>query len=149
MSITLLPSTTTATSDTVDAIITNIEAVLVGLGLSLEDLSGDDIPTTPLAVLSYEGEEFDDSFGERPYYNTATFSARVMAAATTPDTDRDVQRAWVHALKNALTVSALNIGDLVASKLVARVDHTGPTILREGKILIVDYDFGVKYRVTT
>ncbi len=135
------------TTNTVDAIITNSEAILSAMALNLEALPSDSIETTPAAYLDYDTEDFDDNFQERPLYNTVNFVIRIRAKGGTANEDRDIKRTWTHLLKGAFTVAALNVGDLSASKLVARINHDGVNLGKEGEAVTIDYEMGVKYRV--
>ena len=135
--------------DTVKAITTNLEGVLTGLGWKLEDLSSDpDVDTTPVCQVLYEGESFEDLYGERPQYNTIAFLVRVVRNRTQPGTSRDAQQEAVHAIRGAVTVAALNAGSLATSKLVNRVAHTGAQVEYDPPLSILDYRLQVRYRET-
>ena len=134
------------TKSTVTAITNNIEAILSAMALSLEDQSGELISTKPLGGLEYLGDEYDDNYQERPFYNTAGFRITITAQGGEPSVERATSVMWVHDLKNTLTVESLNVGDLSVSKLVARVSHNENTVEKVGVLLKIEYEIGVKYR---
>lgn len=148
MTIALIAIEPTDTSSTVEAIITNMEGIITAMALNLEQMPSDSIQTTPSAFIDYNDEEFDDNFQEQPLYNTANFTIKIRAKGGTANADRDIKRIWTHRVKEAFTVAALNIGALVITKLVTRINHDGVTLGKEGEAVTIDYDIGVKYRVT-
>lgn len=148
MTIVLTTPLPTSTLETVGHIITNLEGIMSGLGLNLEDASDGGIRTAPMGAIEYSGDDFDDNSQQAPVYNTSNFLLMVRVKRVDPTTDRDNQVFWIHTLKEALTVNKLNIGGLVDSKPVTRINHDGANTSLEGEIVKIDYDIGVKYRVT-
>ncbi len=136
-----------ATSDTVKAITTNLAAMLTGLGFKVEDLSFDPtMATTPVCVILYEGEEFEYGHGQKPLYSEVKYLLKVMLNDPKPGTSRDKYAEHVHAIREAVTVNALNTGALAASKVVSLVNTTDVAITYEPPISTIDYRMNVRYR---
>ncbi|MFQ5736736.1 MAG: hypothetical protein ACE5GY_07720 [Thermodesulfobacteriota bacterium] len=116
--------------DTVRTITDNIEAVLKRLGIHFSRKAFDDRKATPSSLLPlgrifYSSESFESSHGQRPVYAEVEYSIGVMLAEKDPwETIREQQR-WAHAIRGALTVEALNTGELAASMYVSRVTIAG------------------------
>lgn len=111
--------------DTIKSITDNLQAVLKGVGLhfSREAYEDQDIPASilPHGQIFYKRERFEDSFNMRPEYIEAEFMVRVVfSERDSEDIMRGMQK-WAHTVRDALTVNALNIDDLAASKLVSLV----------------------------
>ena len=136
-----------ANSDTVKAITANLAAILAGLGFKIEDLSIDpSMATSPVCVILYEGEEFEYGHGQKPLYNEVKYLLKLMLNDPKPGTSRDKYAQYVHAIRDAVTVDALNIGGLAASKLVSLVNTTDVTITYEPPVSTIDYRLNVRYR---
>ncbi len=134
-------------SDTVKAITANLAAILEGLGLKIEDLSVDPSMTTmPVCVILYEGEEFEYGHGQKPLYNEIKYLFKVMLNNPKPGTSRDKYAQYVHAIREALTVNALNTGGLADTKLVSLVNTTDVAISYEPPVSTIDYRLNVRYR---
>lgn len=108
---------------TIKSITDNLQSVLRGIGLNFsreihEDESKIPAGAIPLGHIFYRGETFEDTFNQRPIYIEAEYKLRVILRERDPiDMMREMQK-WTHTVKDALTVNALNIGDLASSKLV-------------------------------
>jgi len=136
-----------ANSDTVKTITANLAAILAGLGFKVEDLSVDPSMTTaPVCVILYEGEEFEYGHGQKPLYNEIKYLLKVMLNDPKPGTSRDKYAQHVHAIRDAVTVNALNTGDLATSRLVSLVNTTDVTITYEPPVSTIDYRLNVRYR---
>lgn len=111
---------------TVNAITDNLETVLkaeVGINFERASDETDDIPASeyPLGQLFYKGETFEYNHGQKPGYAESEFTIRLSANSPHPrELMREIQRL-VHKSRDALTVNALNIGELETSKLVSLV----------------------------
>lgn len=112
--------------DTVRAITDNIQSVLAKEGIHFTKKAFDDekaIPAglLPLGRIFYTGEFFENGYGQRPLYAEAEFTIKVALAAGDPEDLVREQQKWAHKIRGALTVDALNAGDLAATRYVSRV----------------------------
>ena len=134
-------------SDTVKTITANLAAILAGLGFKVEDLSVDPSMTTaPVCVILYEGEEFEYGHGQKPLYNEVKYLLKILLNDPKPGTSRDKYADHVHAIREAVTVNALNTGGLATSKLVSLVNTTDVAITYEPPVSTIDYRLNVRYR---
>lgn len=136
--------------DTVTSITENIQKVLRNEGIHfLKRTYGDGaVPASlyPFGELSYLGETFPETLGERPGYAEAEFLITVAFAGRDPEEAvRDSQK-WVHAIRGALTVNALNTGGLSSSKLVSSVRTLRAESESGDKSLKIKYRVAVRYR---
>lgn len=111
---------------TVQAITTNLQTILKaqGANFSLAIHETDNVPASllPLGEVMYEGETFEDTFNQRPSYVDVRWTLRVVLREKTQDSlARELQR-WTERIRTAITVDALNTGDLAASLLVSRAE---------------------------
>ncbi|MBI5492001.1 MAG: hypothetical protein HY893_03615 [Deltaproteobacteria bacterium] len=116
--------------DIVSAITDNMRGVLRARGVRFSHRSfneAKEIPASqmPSGQISYAGEAFAGSHGERPSYSEAEFDIKVLMLEK--DTEKAVreQQRWAHEIREALTVNALNAGPLAAAKPVSRVTIAG------------------------
>ncbi len=136
-----------ANSDTVKAITANLTSVLEGLGFKIEDLSSDpSMASTPACEVLYEGEDFEYGHGQKPLYNEIRYLLKVLLNDPRPGTSRDKYAQYVHGIREAVTVNALNTGALAASKLVSLVNTTEVTVAYEPPVSTIDYRLNVRYR---
>lgn len=136
-----------ANSDTVKAITANLADILAGLGFKIEDLSVDPSMTAmPVCVILYEGEEFEYGHGQKPLYNEIKYLLKVMLSDPKPGTSRDKYAEHVHAIREAVTVNALNTGALADTKLVSLVNTTDVAITYEPPVSTIDYRLNIRYR---
>lgn len=136
-----------ANSDTVKAITANLTAILESLGFKVEDLSVDpSMASTPVCVVLYEGEDFEYGHGQKPLYNEIRYLLKVMLNDPRPVTSRDKYAQYVHAIREAVTVNALNTGALASSKLVSLVNTTEVTVVYEPPVSTIDYRLNVRYK---
>lgn len=138
--------------DTIKAITTNLESIIeTTLTWSLEDKSsGDGTAAAPIVNILYDGEEPEDLFNERSSYIEADFTFKISFAGTgtyTPALARIDQQTNAHALRAAITVALLNVGDLSASKLVSFVEHGKWEVDYDTPPLsVITYPITVRYR---
>lgn len=139
--------------DTIKAITTNLENLLEGLGIRISDKSVADednapgIGTSPICNVMYDGEEREYSVGgEKPGYAEAEFTVALGFNSPGLDAARDYQQQWYHAVKDAVTIDALNAGALAASKLVSRVTIGRGEVSRNGPLSIVMLEYKIRYR---
>lgn len=136
-----------ANSDTVKAITANLKGILEGLGFKIEDLSIDPTMTSsPVCVILYESEDFEYGHGQKPLYNEIRYLLKVMLSDPKPGTSRDKYAQYVHAIREAVTINALNTGDIAASKLVSLVNTADVTVIYEPPVSTIDYRLNVRYR---
>ena len=136
--------------DTIKAITTNLKAIIsTTLAWSREDLSADPHAEETLqAKLIYREERPKHNFGEAPGYIEAFFVVEILTNKTTPDDIRDSLQAGVHGLIDAVTINALNVGDLAASKLVSWVEHAGSDAEQEVPLSTIRHPITIRYRKT-
>ncbi|MBI5586815.1 MAG: hypothetical protein HY889_00435 [Deltaproteobacteria bacterium] len=112
--------------DTVRAITDNILGALKTIGINFTRKAFDDDKTVPasllpLGVVFYAGERFENTCGQRPCYAEAEYNIKVIINARDPeDQVRELQKR-AHSIRELLTVGALNVNELAATKLVSRV----------------------------
>jgi len=149
MPVTKLESTPSTNAQNVQYIIENLEEILsVTLGFNLEyDIADDDIvETTPGVILNYDGEVFEESFGEKPMYNEIPFSIMLKFKESDPKLIRSRAVTYAHQLREGITIDLLNVGALASSQIVSRVEHDPVTLTTSQPILQLDYNVIVRYR---
>jgi hypothetical protein len=125
-----------ANADTIKAVITNIETILSAAPHSLRKIDIPDGQTeslpsfeqTPVYYLLYDGEAPEYEHGQKPGYIEASVIIVLVWLSTSISDARGKAIDWYHALRGALTVNALNVGGLVASKLVSKVALDKPQL---------------------
>lgn len=139
-----------ANVDTDKAIATNLKAIITtGLSWSLEDHSADPHAETTLqAKLIYRGVRPEHGLGQKPGYIESHYVVEILTNKTTPDAIRDSLQEGVHAFMDAVTVNALNVVDLAATKLVSWVSHDGPDAEQEVPLATIRHAITVRYRKT-
>lgn len=137
--------------DTINAITDNLEIVLKGLGIFFTSETFDDIDVIPASILPhgqifYERETFEYTFGQKPEYATAEFKVRVVfMGRDARDLIRNQQR-WAHSIRDAMTVNALNINALAASKLVSLVTVDGMDAINKVPKAEISCKLSIRYR---
>lgn len=100
----------------------------------------------PLGQVCYEGEAFEDNYGEGPKYIEARFTIKVkLMERDAGDAAREIQR-WTHAIKGALSVGALNSGALADAKPLTRVKTAGSEAAYEKNGSALAIRISVRYR---
>ena len=143
-----------ANIDTVKSITANLKTVLQSQGIKFDTKIYDDyesIPSgkLPLGGIIYEGENFEYNHGQRAGYAEIQFLINVIVSETNNEIMTRKMQEWVHKIRSALTVIALNIGDLASSKLVSRVVTIDEGVDVEAKtttISLLSYPIDVRYR---
>ena len=134
---------------TVQAIEDNLTAILIAQGFKVEDLSTDpDADVTPLVVILFEGETFEETSGQRGSYNTVRFTLAVRFSDKATASARDRSVTYAQLIRKNVTVNNLNVNTLADSKLVKLVIHTGYQREYATPIVSVDYPIEVTYRET-
>jgi hypothetical protein len=72
----------------------------------------------PLAQVSFKGESFENTFGERPSRSEAAFSLKIIIPERPDSQEAREEQMWAHRARGALSEEALNAGELAASKPV-------------------------------
>lgn len=137
--------------DTVRAVTANLRRTLETEGVRFSRSVYDDdssIPagSLPLGRITYTGETFGYSHGQKPGYGEAAFTVRVVAGPWDPAEALREQQRWVHAVRDALTVEALNTGELEASKPVSLVRVSGAEAGTKGRLATVSLRVQIRYR---
>lgn len=136
-----------ANEDTVKAITANLTAILTAQGFKVEDLSVDpDADVTPLVTILGPNEDFEYNHGEKPKYSDLAYTLAVRFSDKHLSTARDRAADYSHKLRDNITVPALNVGSLAASKLVSRTDHTMEDADYNTPIMRFDYSLSIRYR---
>lgn len=133
----------------VKAIITNLETILssdLGYNLEYEMRDDPDVDTTPSMVLHYEGEDFEENFGEQPKYNEIKFLIIAQFRESDPDEIRDRTVDIVHDIRGGVTIDNLNVGALADNQIVSRVNHESNAAIIETPIIVLGYNLLVRYR---
>jgi len=137
--------------ETIRSITENINALLTAEGLNLAKESSTDnksVPASlfPYGIVSYEGETFEFTHGQRPGYSDADFTVTVALKNSDLKGITDDEQSWVHKIRGALTVKAMNSGRLVASMPVSRVSAKSVTVDRKGYVSRLVYSLTIRYR---
>ncbi|MBI5233826.1 MAG: hypothetical protein HY880_05680 [Deltaproteobacteria bacterium] len=136
---------------TIQAITENLRTVLSkeGLYFSVETYEGmDQVPASllPLGQIFYKGETFEYTHGQRPGYINAGFLLRVILRMRSPEDAVRDEEQWVHRIKTAITVNALNINELALTKYVSRVMIGTIGIENKKEVSIVNMNVEIRYR---
>jgi hypothetical protein len=136
--------------DTIKSITDNLVRVLDAKGIKFIVGTNEEKEVTasnyPSGKVFYQGDEFEENFGEQMKYIEGEFLIRVFLKDTNEKTlNRDCQR-WVHNIRKAVTISALNVGDLASTKYVARITTINTNKTIEDDIGVLDYGLQVRYR---
>ena len=116
--------------DTVSVITDNLQEALKKQGSHFSRSGFDDprsIPASllPLGRLFYTGENFEYAHGQRPMYGEIEYSVRVLLAEKDPADMMREQQKWTHRVRDAMTIEALNTGELAATRPVSKVMVAG------------------------
>lgn len=137
--------------DTVKAITDNIEAALKKEGMDLSATTyeeGGPVPAglVPVARIFYTGVAFEDTYGERPSYADALFTLKTTLGGRPGRELMQSEQMWAQRIRDALTPSALNAGDLAASRLVSRVTVNGVEVSNKAESSTIICRITVRYR---
>lgn len=110
--------------DTIKSITDNIETVLRAKGIKFErnldkDIANVPASKMPIGHIIYRQEVPEYVHGMKPKYITAEFAVRVYNRERSDKNGIEFVQKWMHDIREAITVNALNIGDLASSKLVS------------------------------
>jgi len=137
--------------DTVLAITDNLRTALEGLGICFSEKTYDDeksIPASllPLGEIIYTGESFEYAHGQRPGYAEAEFTLKVTLSGRSQTGAVRSAQSWVHGIRDALTVDALNTGSIAAVRSVSRAETKGVDVKGGDSLTKVHYRIAVRYR---
>jgi hypothetical protein len=137
--------------DTIHAVTDNLQSGLQNEGIRFSRKTYDDeknIPASliPFGEVIYQGEAFEYTHGQRPGYVEARFVFKVVLKERDPVDMMREEQGWVHRIRGAITVDALNTGALLSSKLVSRVTFTGVEVMNRDYISVLVYRVSVRYR---
>lgn len=136
-----------AAIDTVKAITTNLTGILTGLGWSFEETATDpDADTINFSLIEYNGEDFEETHGERSEYAETLMGVLVKVNRTSFAASREAQQEVIHAIRAAVNVNTLNVGDLASSKYVIWVDHIPGRPKYDDPISTMRYELRISYR---
>lgn len=111
--------------DTIKSITDNLQTVLRAKGIKFErKIDEENIKASqlPAGQIFYRAEVFEYVHQMKPKYIEATFSIKTIIKERDAQNLIESTQKWVHNIREAINVDALNIGDLSASKLVSRAD---------------------------
>lgn len=100
----------------------------------------------PQFTVAYSGTDFENNYGERPNYDNSTFVVRIKYLDANMRGLHETIIKSIHLVKQAMTIDALNVGDLTTSKLVRRVSVGKATMTSEPPSVIVSIEVTVRYR---
>ena len=138
---------------TIKSITDNVQSVLQGQGLKFSRSTFDDVKLIPASLLPlgeiyYLGEDFQYTHGQRSGYAEANLAIKVILKDTDVASVMRLTQKWIHSVRDALTVNALNIGDLAASKLVSWVEVSGAAAEYNLEYCVVNFKIKIRYRET-
>lgn len=136
---------------TVKAVTDNILSVLKVEGINFSCRTYDSkeqIPASiiPFGELFYLGEDFEYMHSGSYGYVEARFRANVTLDARDPVQTIQREQGWVHSLRSALTVSALNSGELASTKSVSKVTISNMDIENKERFSVLSFKISVRYR---
>ena len=141
-----------ANADTIKAIITNMETILTAIPLRKLDMFGGpseslpDYTSAPVYYILYDGETPEYNHGQKPGYIEPDLKIILKWQSMSISEARNKTIEWFHTLRNALTINALNVTDLAASKLISRVTVGRPELDVQPAELLLTYTTTIRYR---
>ena len=115
-----------ANTDTSLAILDNVKKVLNQTDLSWDYISFENEENVassqyPRGTINFTDTDFEQTFGERPSYAEDVYEFKGWFRVKNQEDITRKKVTFVHTVRDALTVNALNIGALATSKLVSQV----------------------------
>src|SRR3989304_9584069 len=141
-----------ANINTVKSITDNLQTVLEGQGVRFSRKTFEDeknIPASliPFGEIFYQGENFEYTHGQKPEYAEIDYLVKVILSEKDPIDLMREQETWVHRIREALNVNALNVGNLANSKYVSRVTTEKVSAENRGKNMgFLNYGVRIRYR---
>lgn len=136
---------------TMMAIIANVKTVASGEGIKFSEETYEDvsIPAAllPYGAVKYDGIEYEYTHGQRAGYAEINLILRVVFKERNIEVLTRELLTWTDRLRDSLTVNALNISDLAASKLVSKVSiEDRVDIENKANRSILTFPIFVRYR---
>ena len=136
---------------TIKSITDNVQSVLQGQGIKFSRKTFDDeksIPASliPFGEIYYKSEDFQYTHGQRAGYVEAGFDVKIILRDADAIGLMRLTQKWAHTVRDALTVNALNIVDLVTSKLVSWVEVEGVEIDYKSEYCVLALKVKIRYR---
>ena len=138
---------------TIKSIMDNVQSVLQAQGIkfsrsTFEDEKNIPAPLLPFGGIYYRGEDFQYTHGQRPGYAEADFFVKVVLRdRDSAELIRSAQK-WMHLLRDALTVNAINIEDLAVSKPASLVTVERGDVENKGDMAVLGFKVKIRYRET-
>ncbi|MFQ5353427.1 MAG: hypothetical protein ACE5DW_00715 [Thermodesulfobacteriota bacterium] len=138
-------------TETLRAITENLNTILETEGLHLvrENYeNAKNVPSSifPYGVISYDGETFEYTHGQRPGYSDVDFSVKVVLRNKDLRAMTDDEQRWAHRIRKVLTVNAINSGLISATSPVSRVITRSVTVEKAGYVSRLIYSLSIRYR---
>ncbi|MCK4846100.1 MAG: hypothetical protein KAS88_00400 [Deltaproteobacteria bacterium] len=135
----------------VSSITENLRQLLQGEGIKFsakvfEDESAIPMSLIPFGRILYKGESFEHSYGMKPGYVDAEFLTTVTLKGNDDASLMDEAQLWTHRLREAVTVSAVNVGGLSASKPVTQAAISKVDVKRDGELISLSGVVTLRYR---
>ncbi len=102
----------------------------------------------PHGQLRYDRVDYENTHGQRGSYGEILFFTRVVYKNSSKRVAQDNQMEWTDLIRKALTVDALNSGDLAVSKLVSLVTTVNIEVdnTDSGGRTALEYEMSIRYR---
>ena len=138
---------------TIKSITDNVQSVLQGQGIKFSRSTFEDETAIPAALIPYgqifyTGEDFEYTHGQRAGYAVGNFDIKVILQNRDATNLILSMQKWTHAIRDALTVNALNIVDLASSKLVSWVNVEGVKTEHKAEYGFMNFGIKIRYRET-
>ncbi len=136
---------------TIKAIITNMETILSASLRKLDMFGGaseslPDYTQAPVYYVLYDGETPEYNHGQKPGYIESDLKIVLKWQSMSISAARDKTIEWFHTLRDALTINALNVGDLAISKLISKITVGKPELDMQPAELLLTFNITVRYR---
>lgn len=132
---------------TVNSITDNLVAIIMALPKYLFESDAIDPKINAWVQLNIGGDTEDENHGEGPMYIEQRYQLLAQREITDKNDHRTKSAQIKWDLKEAITVAALNVGDLETSRLVSLIE-LGSSVndYNSSEGLIVDIDLMVRFR---
>ena len=142
-----------ANIDTIKSLTDNMQTVLQSnIKIKVERKNLEDVKDTPASKYPFGGLfdggiEFEYTHGQKAGYAIQSYLIWIIFKERDDNARMRKVQEWLQLSRTALTVNALNIGDLSASKLVSWVETTDiDTEHLEDGLSVLNYTVAVRYR---
>jgi hypothetical protein len=138
---------------TLKSIRDNVFTVLKSKGINFTVETYDNIDNIEASILPhgqvrYDRVDYENTHGQRSSYAEVLFFIRVVFKNNNKKVSQDKQMEWTDLIRKGLTVDALNINDLVTSKLVSLVTTVNIEVdnTDSGGLTALEYEMLIRYR---